>query len=231
VIINWNREIEARSDIPVIKIHGEEHPQLLNQWIQSSGIGLTTYDTLKSFTITDAEIQTLKIDTIIADEAHYVKNLHTGRAKTITRWIDRAPNVIFLTGTPMENRVGEFVNLAKLLDPKLGNTLDLKAMASGPEPFKKAVAPIYLRRNAAEVLKELPELIQIDEYCTWEGVDRQAYLENVSRGNFMGMRQATFVSLPDKIPSKLERLLELVDEAFESNQKVIIFSYLEKLLI
>jgi SNF2 family DNA or RNA helicase len=128
----------------------------------------------------------------------------------------------------MENRVGEFVNLAKLLDSNLGNSLDRIAMAAGPESFMKAVAPIYLRRNTADVLKELPDLIEVDEFCTWEGVDESFYTEAVIRGNFMGMRQATFVPLEGKIPSKLERLLELVDEAFESNQKVIIFSYFRK---
>jgi SNF2 family DNA or RNA helicase len=183
---------------------------------------------LKSFALAPEQIQALNIDTIIADEAHYVKNLHTGRARTITRWIDHAPNVIFLTGTPMENRVGEFINLAKLLDSNLGNSLDRIAMAAGPESFMKAVAPIYLRRNTADVLKELPDLIEVDEFCTWEGVDESFYTDAVIRGNFMGMRQATFVPLEGKIPSKLERLLELVDEAFDSNQKVIIFSYFRK---
>ncbi|CAN2189759.1 HepA Superfamily II DNA/RNA helicases, SNF2 family [Candidatus Nanopelagicaceae bacterium] len=225
VIINWTREIETRSDLPVIKIHGEDHPEQLQHWIEKSGVGLTTYDTLKSFLLDGPQIKALAIDTIIADEAHYVKNLHTGRAKTITKWIDNAPNVIFLTGTPMENRVGEFVNLATLLDPKLGETLDRRVLASGPEPFKQAVAPIYLRRNTSEVLKELPDLIEIEEYCNWDGVDQNFYASAVARGNFMGMRQATFVGKENELPSKLVRLLELVEEAFESNQKVIIFSY------
>jgi SNF2 family DNA or RNA helicase len=228
VIINWTREIETRSDLPVIKIHGEDHPEQLQLWIEKSGVGLTTYDTLKSFVLDGPQIKALAIDTIIADEAHYVKNLHTGRAKTITKWIDNAPNVIFLTGTPMENRVGEFINLAKLLDPTIGNSLDRTALAAGPEPFKQAVAPIYLRRNTAEVLKELPELIQIEEYCNWDGVDQEFYKFAVARGNFMGMRQATFVAEEGKLPSKLVRLLELVEEAFESNQKVIVFSYFRK---
>ena len=228
VIINWTREIETRSKLPVIKIHGEDHPEQLQRWIEKSGVGLTTYDTLKTFEINGEQIKALQIDTLIADEPHYVKNLHTGRARAITTWIDNTPNVIFLTGTPMENRVGEFINLAKLLDPKLGESLDRKAMASGPEPFKQTVAPLYLRRNAAEVLKELPELIEIEEYCTWDGVDQSFYASAVARGNFMGMRQATFVGLEGQLPSKLLRLLELVDEAFESGQKVIVFSYFRK---
>ena len=228
VVINWTREIETRSDLSVIKIHGEDHPEQLRLWIEKSGVGLTTYDTLKSFQLDGPQIKALAIDTIIADEAHYVKNLHTGRAKTITKWIDNAPNVIFLTGTPMENRVVEFINLAKLLDPNHGNSLDRKVLASGPEPFKQAVAPIYLRRNTSEVLKELPDLIEVEEYCNWDGVDTKFYEFAVASGNFMGMRQATFVGLEGQLPSKLIRLLELVEEAFDSNQKVIIFSYFRK---
>jgi SNF2 family DNA or RNA helicase len=95
---------------------------------------------------------------------------------------DKCPNVIFLTGTPMENRVEEFIALAKLLDQKMGNDLSRAALAAGAESFRKTVAPIYLRRNTDEVLKELPELIEVTEFCTWEGVDRQNYLNAVGDG-------------------------------------------------
>jgi SNF2 family DNA or RNA helicase len=225
VITNWMREVDSRSELPIIKIHGEDHKGSLQRWIESKGIGITTFDTLKSFEITDEEIAGLGVDTVIVDEAHYIKNIYTGRTRTIAKWLDRSPNVIFLTGTPLENRVDEFISLAKLLDAKVGNELSRVALAAGPEPFKRAVAPIYLRRNTEEVLKELPELIEVAEYCTWEGVDRQKYLDAVASGNFMAMRRAAFNGAPGLQPSKLERLLELVDESFESGQKVIVFSY------
>lgn len=230
VITNWIREVDARSELPSIKIHGEDHNMSLQRWVESSGIGITTYDTLKSFEITEEQIAALKVDTVIVDEAHYIKNIATGRTRTITKWLDRAPNVIFLTGTPLENRVDEFIALAKLLDSKLGNELNRVALASGPESFRRTVAPIYLRRNTEEVLKELPELIEVVEYCTWEGVDRHNYLNAVAAGNFMAMRQAAFIALPERIPSKLERLIELVEESFESGQKVIIFSYFRSVI-
>jgi SNF2 family DNA or RNA helicase len=225
VITNWMREVDSRSELPIIKIHGEDHKGSLQRWIESKGIGITTFDTLKSFEITDEEIAGLGVDTVIVDEAHYIKNIYTGRTRTIAKWLDRSPNVIFLTGTPLENRVDEFIALAKLLDSKVGNELSRVALAAGPEPFKRAVAPIYLRRNTEEVLKELPELIEVAEYCTWEGVDRQKYIDAVASGNFMAMRRAAFNGAPGLQPSKLERLLELVDESFESGQKVIVFSY------
>jgi SNF2 family DNA or RNA helicase len=225
VVTNWIREVDSRSELPIIKIHGEDHKSALQKWIQTSGIGITTFDTLKSFEITPEEITALKIDTIIVDEAHYIKNVDTGRSRTIQRWLANAPHVIFLTGTPLENRVDEFIRLATLLDPKIGADLNRVVLAAGPEPFKKAVAPIYLRRNTEEVLKELPELIEVAEYCSWEGVDKQKYIDAVALGNFMAMRRAAFNPMQDQIPGKLERLIELVDEALESGQKVIVFSY------
>lgn len=225
VITNWMREVDSRSELPIIKIHGEDHKSSLQRWIESKGIGITTFDTLKSFEISDEEIAGLGVDTVIVDEAHYIKNISTGRTRTIAKWLDRSPNVIFLTGTPLENRVEEFISLAKLLDSRVGNELSRVALAAGPESFKRAVAPIYLRRNTEEVLKELPELIEVAEYCTWEGVDRQKYIDAVASGNFMAMRRAAFNGAPGLQPSKLERLLELVDESFESGQKVIVFSY------
>jgi SNF2 family DNA or RNA helicase len=225
VITNWVREVNTRSDLPIIKIHGEDHKKALNRWIESKGIAITTFDTLKSFEISDNLIHELGIDTVIVDEAHYIKNISTGRTRTIAKWLDRSPNVIFLTGTPLENRVDEFIALAKLLDPKMGNELNRVALAAGPESFKKTVAPIYLRRNVEEVLRELPELIEVVEYCTWDGVDKQKYLDAVATGNFMAMRRAAFNSYGEKQPSKLERLIQLVEESFESGQKVLIFSY------
>jgi SNF2 family DNA or RNA helicase len=185
---------------------------------------------LKSFDLTEEQISWLGVDTVIVDEAHYIKNISTGRTRTISKWLDRAPNVIFLTGTPLENRVEEFIALAKLLDSKMGNELSRVALAAGPESFRRAVAPIYLRRNTEEVLKELPELIEVVEYCTWEGVDKQQYLDAVASGNFMAMRRAAFSAQSDQVPSKLERLLELVDESFESGQKVIVFSYFRSVI-
>ena len=230
VVTNWIREVNSRSDLPIIKIHGEDHKASLQQWVESSGIGITTYDTLKSFELTEQAIAALAVDTVIVDEAHYIKNISTGRSRTITKWLDRAPHVIFLTGTPLENRVEEFIALAKLLDTSMGSDLSRVALAAGPESFRKTVAPIYLRRNTEEVLKELPELIEVAEYCTWEGVDKQNYIDAVVAGNFMAMRRAAFSAQPDMQTSKLERLIELVDESIESGQKVIIFSFFRSVI-
>lgn len=231
VLVNWQREIQTRSDLTAIKIHGEDQKNYLQLWRDQGGIALTTFDTLKSFDITDEQIAELKLDTLIVDEAHYVKNLGTGRSKTIMRWLSRTPRVLFMTGTPLENRVNEFINLAYLLDQKFASNLNKAALSAGAEAFRREVAPIYLRRNSIEVLAELPELSEINEYCTWEGANYPFYESAVIAGNFMAMRRAAMLPyLSGQVPNKMLRLLELVDEAFENNQKVIIFSYFREVL-
>lgn len=231
VLVNWQREIETRSQLKVIKMHGDEQKTGLAMWLEQGGAGLTTYDTLKTFDLTDDQIRLLEVDTIVVDEAHYVKNSEAGRTKTIVRWLDRTPRVMFLTGTPLENRVSEFISLASLLDREFAARMNSAALAAGVEVFRQHVAPMYLRRNTDEVLKELPELIKTDEYCSWNGANYENYCKAVANGNFMGMRMAGFEPLrPGVIPNKLERLLELTRDAIEDGKKVVIFSYFRSVL-
>jgi len=54
---------------------------------------------------------------VVVDEAHYIKNPETRRGQAAATWCRRAPYVLFLTGTPMENRLSEFGNLVDYLQP------------------------------------------------------------------------------------------------------------------
>jgi SNF2 family DNA or RNA helicase len=225
VLVNWVREIQNRSDLKVTKIHAGDREESLAHWIATGGIGITTFDTLKTFGLSEEDIAKLGVDTVIVDEAHYVKNPLAGRTRALQSWLQTAPRAVFLTGTPLENRVEEFINLARLLDPAMAGSLDKTGLVAGAEVFRTVVAPIYLRRNTEEVLKELPDLIEVDEYCSWDGVDPDFYKRSVGEGNFMGMRRAGFVPLNGEIPNKLERIIELVEESFDSGQKVIVFSF------
>jgi superfamily II DNA or RNA helicase len=226
VIVNWQREIATRSDLKSIKMHGDEGKSGFAKWVADGGIGLTTFDTLKSFEISDEEIAALAVDTVVVDEAHYVKNPEAGRTIAMVRWLDRAPRAMFMTGTPLENRVDELVSLVALLDRDFARQLNRASLAAGVDAFRKHVAPIYLRRNTEDVLKELPDLIEVDEFCEWNGADYGYYEHSVASGNLMGMRKAGMKPIIEGAnPDKVERLLELVEEAFDGGKKVLVFSY------
>jgi len=174
----------------------------------------------------EAETLGVEIDTVVVDEAQYVKNPMAGRTLTLERWIIGVPYVLLMSGTPLENRVDEFVSLMYLLNPEFASKINRYGLVAGAEAFRREAAPVYLRRNSSEVLTELPELIEVEEYCNWDGADYGYYNLSFYQRNVMGMRMAGFApGEPGALPNKLERLLELCAEAYASGQKVVIFSY------
>ena len=72
--------------------------------------------------------------------------------------------MLFLTGTPMENRIDEFQALVDHLRPDIAARIGPQHGALGVKAFRGAAAPVYLRRNQQDVLTELPELVQVDEW-------------------------------------------------------------------
>jgi SNF2 family DNA or RNA helicase len=128
----------------------------------------------------------------------------------------------------MENRVEEFRVLVSYLRPDLGTSLRNSDLVVGAQAFRKAVAPVYLRRNQQDVLRELPERVDVEEWVEFSGEDFTAYREAVAAGNFMAMRRAAYAN-PDT-SAKLRRLLELVEDAQVNGLKVVVFSYFRDVL-
>jgi SNF2 family DNA or RNA helicase len=91
--------------------------------------------------------------------------------------------------------------------------------------FRQAVAPVYLRRNQADVLDELPPRIESEEWVELEGADLTAYKQALASGNFMAMRRAAYMPSTVTGSAKLARLMEIVEEAAANGRKVVVFSY------
>ncbi|MFE5818143.1 DEAD/DEAH box helicase [Streptomyces sp. NPDC056479] len=215
VLINWTREIEKRSALRVTPLHGPDRQDAFADWKGRGGVAVTTFDALRGFPAPGGG----ELGMLVVDEAHYVKNPRTRRSTTVSEWAEHCDRVLFLTGTPMENRVEEFRSLVRILQPALAETVDGVA---GSKAFRKAVAPVYLRRNQQDVLTELPALQHTDEWEEPSAQDEEAYREAVRAGNFMAMRRAAYAR-PER-SAKLERLREIAEEAAENGLKVVVFS-------
>ncbi|WP_425827426.1 DEAD/DEAH box helicase [Streptomyces fractus] len=218
VLVNWTREIEARSALRVLPVHGPDRAEAFADWKGRGGVAVTTYDALRGLPAPGGG----EVGMLVVDEAHAVKNPETLRSQAVAEWAAHCERVLFMTGTPMENRVGEFRNLVRVLDPSLADRLDKEDGLAGSVAFRTAVAPVYLRRNQDDVLAELPSLQHTDEWEELSEADGAAYREAVASGNFMAMRRAAYARPAES--AKLERLRELVREAAESGQKVVVFS-------
>ncbi|MEO3823410.1 SNF2-related protein [Actinomadura sp. B10D3] len=224
VLINWVREIETRSTMAAHPLHGSGRAAALRKWAGDGGIAVTTLATLHSLDVPDD----VPVGMFVVDEAHYAKNHQTRRARAVGAWCRRTEHVLFLTGTPMENRVEEFRSLVAHLRPELAKEVRTSDAAMGARAFRSAVAPVYLRRNQRDVLVELPEVVHVDELEEFSRADARAYRDAVAEGNFMAMRRAAY-AVP-KRSAKLARLVELVEEADANDLKVVVFSYFRDVL-
>lgn len=224
VLVNWTREIEARSALRVMVLHGPDRHYAFADWKGRGGIVVTTFDALRGFPAPDDG----EVGLLVVDEAHSVKNPEAKRSKAVALWAERCGRTLFMTGTPMENRVVEFRNLVRMLDGDIAESLGERDALAGSVAFRKAVAPVYLRRNQEDVLTELPSLQQTDEWEELSAADEEAYREAVRAGNFMAMRRAAYTR-PEK-SAKLERLREIVREAGENGQKTVVFSHFKDVL-
>jgi SNF2 family DNA or RNA helicase len=224
VMANWEREIGKLSALTSHRVHGNgTRDSVLETWAVEGGIAITTFDTLRTLTVPKTPISML-----VVDEAHYIKNPNTVRTKNVLTLLRQSGRVILLSGTPLENRVAEFTTLVGYLRPDLVAELEASDEHNDEQSFRKLLAPAYLRRNQRDVLKELPEMVAVDEWVEFSNGDRNAYLKAVADGHIMRMRRAAFTTAKDS--AKLRRLIEIVEESKENGLKVLIFSYFRDVL-
>lgn len=222
VVTNWVREVTAKSDLLAHRLHGTGRDGSLTSWIRNGGVAVTTYDSLGWL---DGQIpDSAKPACLVFDEAHYIKNPDAQRTRRSLDLIQECERTLLLTGTPLENRIEEFRNLVGYLRPDL----TVNASEFAPRQFRKQVAPAYLRRNQEDVLTELPELVEVDEWMPLSSTDEKHYRAAVADGNFMAMRQAALRAGPNS--QKMQRLLDIVEEAEDNERRVLVFSHFRGVL-
>lgn len=225
VLINWCREIKKFSDFEVTKVHGSDEEALLH-WRENGGVAVTTYESISRFDLPEK----FRFAFLVADEAHYVKNPETRRTKALVSLLQKAEGVLFMSGTPLENRVEEMCFLVSLLNKEISKEIEEVKYISTAEQFRAELAPVYLRRTRDDVLTELPELTEKEQWCEMNTAEMLAYREAVNSENFMAIRQVSWNVGDIADCSKAQRLLELCNGAKEENRKVIVFSFFRETL-
>ena len=219
VLQNWYIEVNEKSDLRAYQIYGNKREKTLSEWIQDGGVAITTYESLKSISMPED----LNIDMVVVDEAHYVKNPKAQRSISIMSLVTRTSRVLFMTGTALENKVDEMINLVDMLNSNVAE--ELRLTMHSPFSFKNIVMPVYYRRRRDDVLQELPDLIEINEWCQMTDADVSSYSQNVLEKNFMQARRVSWNVDDLNNSSKARRVMEIVNEVEEAERKVIIFSY------
>lgn len=225
LLINWRREINDWTDIPVYTFQNARTRFVVYQnWIKHGGILLTTYS-LSSHLL---DYPDFVVDNIIVDEAHYVKNPNAKRSMVAKSLADKADIVVLMTGTPLENNVMDMYNLVSLIDEGIKKRLLTGNKGISPYRFKEEIATIYLRRNIKEVLTELPDLIEENIWVSFNNEELESYKEHLISSHIMHLRQ---IGWKYKTKSnKYNAFKELIYRAKEDGSKVIVFSYFKDVL-
>jgi superfamily II DNA or RNA helicase len=142
---------------------------------------LTTYGTLRKDIV---DLKDYPFDYAILDESQAIKNASSQSAKAAR--LIRAEHRLALSGTPIENHLGELWSLFEFLNPgMLGKAAEVgKADVGLRNPgeetrslLAKALRPFLLRRTKEQVAKDLPEKSEQTIYCDLEPAQRKLYDE------------------------------------------------------
>ena len=223
VIINWCREVQKFSKLRAIKVHGSGRNAALQEWIKTGGVAVTTYETTSYFELPDK----FRYSLLVVDEAHYIKNPDARRSINTKRLSSYADRLLFMTGTALENKVEEMTNLIEILQPEIAKEVQGMKMLSSAPQFREKVAPVYYRRKREDVLTELPELLENEEWCQL-GLEEELEYENTilsSGNNFNAVRRVSWNVSDLRKSSKATRMLEIIEQAKEEGRKVIVFSF------
>jgi superfamily II DNA or RNA helicase len=181
LIFNWKQE--AARFCPELKVldHTSVAREKAAGHFDQYDIVLTTYGTLRRDM---AFLKDVRFDYAVLDEAQAIKNASSESAKAAR--LVQADHRLALSGTPVQNHLGELWSLFEFLNPGImgaaGVFRDLTAGAAGSDPaarevLARALRPFILRRTKEQVAKDLPEKLEQTVFCELEAEQRKLYNE------------------------------------------------------
>jgi superfamily II DNA or RNA helicase len=265
VVTNWLREMDKFA--PSLKYalwHGGDRKEREDE-LKDADVVVTSYALLRR----DEEmLAKLDLRYAILDEAQQIKNPLSATARAAKRL--KADRRLALSGTPIENRLSEIWSIFDFVSPGLLGPLDKfeerysRPIDAGDQKaatrLRATIHPFILRRTKSEVAKDLPEKIEMDQFCELIGEQGALYaavLKEV-RAQVMGevekqglarshiqilagltrLRQAAcdprLLHLPrdftDEDSGKLVALRELIQTSVAGGHKVLVFSQFVSML-
>lgn len=172
--INWERELKrfCIHELEIIRCSGRKPKPAVEQQINDATkcvVLIINYDILSGWR---PFIDARQVDLVICDEAHYAKNEKAARTKATLGL--QARKILWLTGTPAENRPVELWTACKIMDPEgLGKSFmkfayrycdardngygfDFSGHSNSEELARRLRTNFMVRRLKSDVLTELP---------------------------------------------------------------------------
>lgn len=250
---NWKNEFSKWApNLEVVNIIGsipERDEKIANIDTNKKIIYITSYDSLRN----DIELyENLSFSYLILDEAQYIKNHETQKAQSV-KLIDSKYRFV-LTGTPIENTILDLWSIFDFILPNyLGSYNDFRSsyeqqvMDSDKKTVNrlvKKITPFILRRTKKDVIKDLPDKVETTVTAVMNNDQRKIYEAELQRAKGLiekGDNKIVILSAITRLrqicvdpslyienysgtSSKLELLIETIENNIRENHRIIIFS-------
>jgi superfamily II DNA or RNA helicase len=256
LLTNWQKEI--RRFAPGLRVEMFYGAQRSLPHPTTFDVLITSYGTLRNDW---EEINKQKWLITVIDEAQNIKNPSTDQTKAVKKIKSKLR--IAMSGTPVENRLMEYWSIMDFVQPKyLGGREHFQRTYAMPiemtqdqellDRFRRVTEPFIMRRLKTDknIISDLPDKIEIDEYCTLTKEQAALYtktyeqlmemLKSVKGLKRLGIIGKILISLKQicnhpaqfnkkspgdiALSGKAMRTMELLEEIYGNNEKVLIFS-------
>lgn len=250
LIYNWTdefRKFAPQLDLTVVHGLKANREAILSENHQ---IYVTSYATFRQ----DSELyQEMAFDFLFLDEAQVMKNAQTKIAQSLRQFV--VPAVFALSGTPIENHLGELWSIFQIVLPGLlPNKKEFMKLPA--DRVAQFIKPFVMRRKKEEVLTELPDLIEVVYKNELEDQQKAIYLAQLQQmrdrlaqvtdqefqrsrveilSGLMRLRQicdtpALFMDDYQGASGKLDSLRDLLLQVADGGHRVLIFSQFKGML-
>ena len=250
LIYNWAdefRRFAPQLDLAVVHGLKANREEILSENHQ---IYVTSYASFRQ----DSELyQEMSFDFLFLDEAQVMKNAHTKIAQSLRQFV--VPAVFALSGTPIENHLGELWSIFQIVLPGLLPSKK-EFMKLPADRVAQFIKPFVMRRKKEEVLTELPDLIEVVYKNELEDQQKAIYLAQLQQmrdrlaqvtdqefqrsrveilSGLMRLRQicdtpALFMDDYQGASGKLDSLRDLLLQVADGGHRVLIFSQFKGML-
>ena len=244
VLGNWVAEAARFTPELRVHVHDGVDRRPPGECFAEHDLVLTTYGLLRQDALALSQVE---LDYVVLDEAQAIKTAATATAKAAR--LLRGRHRLALTGTPVENHLGELASLVDFLNPGvLGTATALASLAQGArradaatsELLGRAVRPFFLRRTKRQVAPELPDRVEQTVACELGPEQRRLYDELHAHYRGSLEKRVAREGLAKSTAQILEALLRLrqaachpglIDDARRSQSSAKLDALLERLEI
>lgn len=179
LLFNWQAELARFA--PALRVYTYYGAERDLDVAMQSDVVLTTYAIVRN------DIENMvhrEFDTVVLDESQTIKNVAARQTRSV--YLLHAAHRFAVSGTPIENNLGELYSLFRFLNPAMfGSLEDFNHRYALPvqrdddrdatEALRRKIFPFMLRRLKRDVLSDLPERVEQTIYVDMEADHRRAY--------------------------------------------------------